>query len=65
MAEMPPKILEFFRKKGEEGGKAAAKSLTPAERTARARKAAAKSAEIRSKKAGAKKRAAKKSSTAK
>lgn len=65
MSELPPKVLDFFRKKGEQGGKSAAKNLTPEERTARAQKAAAKSAEVRSKKAAAKKRAIKKSSTVK
>jgi hypothetical protein len=40
-------ILEAVRLLGAQGGKAAAKNMTKAERTARAKKAAAKSAEVR------------------
>lgn len=47
--------MEFFRKAGRAGGQiggpAAAESMTPAQRTARAKKAAAASAKVRSKKA--------------
>jgi hypothetical protein len=53
--KLPKAVLDYFRKVGREGGalggKAAAASMTPEERTARAKKAAAKSAEVRSKKA--------------
>jgi hypothetical protein len=51
--------LEFFRKQGAKGGKIGGKrsleTMTPAERTARAKKAAAKSAEVRKSRAKAKK----------
>jgi hypothetical protein len=59
MGKLPPAVLEFFRKQGRKGGKAAAETMTPEERAERARKAAAKSAEVRSKKAAAKKKARK------
>ena len=59
MAELPPDILEYFKKQGQAGGKKAAKAMSPKERAARAKKAAAKSAEVRSKKATAKKMRAK------
>ena len=39
--KLPSEVLEFFRKQGSKGGKKAAASMTPAERTTRARKAAA------------------------
>ena len=52
---MPKDILEFFRKTGRKGGKIGGKrsleTMTPAERTARAKKAAAASAKVRKKKA--------------
>jgi hypothetical protein len=52
---LPTEALGFFRRTGREGGKlggkAAAESMTPEERTARAKKAAAASAKVRSKKA--------------
>jgi len=52
---MPKDILEFFRDTGRKGGKIGGKrsleTMTPEERTARAKKAAAKSAEVRAKKA--------------
>ncbi len=58
--KLPPDVLEFFRKQGAKGGKIGGKrsleTMTPAERTARAKKAAAKSAEMRKKKAPARKR---------
>lgn len=58
--KLPPDVLEFFRKQGAKGGKIGGKrsleTMTPAERTARAKKAAAKSAEMRKKKARARKR---------
>jgi len=57
MADLPPDVLDFFKKQGQRGGKTSAKSLTSSERKARAQKAAAKSAEVRSKKAAAKKKA--------
>jgi hypothetical protein len=48
-------VLEYFREVGRKGGalggKAAAASMTKAERTARAKKAAAASAKVRAKKA--------------
>ena len=55
---MPKDILEFFKETGRQGGKIGGKrslqTMTPEERTARAKKAAAKSAEVRSKKASKK-----------
>jgi uncharacterized protein YdaU (DUF1376 family) len=55
--KLPPDVLEFFRKQGSRGGKIGGKrsleTMTPEERTARAKKAAAKSAEVRTKKASA------------
>jgi hypothetical protein len=48
---LPPRVLEYFRSAGREGGKKAAEAMSPAERTARAKKAAAVSAKVRSKKA--------------
>jgi hypothetical protein len=59
MAKLPTEILDFFKKQGRKGGKAAAQTMSPEERAERARKAAAKSAEVRSKKAAAKKRSRK------
>jgi len=47
-------IREFLKKQGAKGGKTAAKSMSKAERTARAKKAAAASAKVRSAKAKAK-----------
>ncbi len=38
--KLPPEALEFFRKQGKKGGKKAAATSTPAERSARAKKAA-------------------------
>jgi hypothetical protein len=53
--KLPKEVLEFFKKTGSKGGKIGGKrsleTMTPAERTARAKKAAAKSAAVRSKKA--------------
>ncbi len=49
-------MLDFFKKTGAQGGKVAAKSMTKAERSARAKKAAAASAKVRSAKAKAKKK---------
>jgi uncharacterized protein YdaU (DUF1376 family) len=49
MEELPPDVLNFFKKQGQKGGKAAAKKLTPKQRKERAQKAAAKSAEVRGK----------------
>jgi hypothetical protein len=48
-------MLEFFQKSGSRGGKVAAKKMTKAQRTARAKKAAAASAKVRSAKAKGKK----------
>jgi hypothetical protein len=42
-------LLEFFKKHGAAGGAIAAKKMTKAQRTARAKKAAAASAKVRSK----------------
>ena len=58
---VPAEVLEFLRKQAAKGGKIAAKRMTKAERTARAKTAAAASAKVRSKKAAATKKAAKKS----
>ena len=56
---MPKDILEFFRKTGRQGGKIGGKrsleTMTPEQRTARAKKAAAASAKVRAKKATKKK----------
>ena len=57
--KLPPDILDFFRKEGSRGGKVGGKiggkrsleTMTPEERTARAKRAGLKSAEARSKKA--------------
>jgi hypothetical protein len=64
--KLPAEVLEFFRKQGAKGGKSGGaqggkkslETMTPQERSARAKKAAAKSAEVRSKKAAAKKKSA-------
>jgi hypothetical protein len=66
---LPPEVLEFFRKQGSKGGKIGGKrsleTMTPEQRSERARKAAAareakkattKSAEVRSAKTKAKKK---------
>jgi hypothetical protein len=55
----PPAVTEYFRelgkkygsKAGKIGGKRSLKTMTPEERTARAKKAGAASAKVRSKKA--------------
>ena len=56
-------VLEFFKESGRKGGKIGGKrslvTMTPAERTERARKAAAASAKVRTAKARAKRAAAK------
>ena len=57
--KLPADVLKFFQDTGRQGGKiggpaggrAAAESMTKAERTARAKKAGAASAKVRSKKA--------------
>ena len=50
--KLPPAVLEFFKQAGKKGGKIGGKrsleTLTPEERTERAKKAAAKSADVRS-----------------
>jgi hypothetical protein len=38
--KLPPDVLDYFKKEGRRGGKKAAASLTPEERSARAKKAA-------------------------
>lgn len=52
--KLPKDVLEFFRKTGRQGGKIGGKrsleTMTPEERTARAKKAAAASAKVRAKK---------------
>lgn len=64
MKKLPSEVLEFFRKEGSKGGKIGGKrsleTLTPEERSDRARKAALASAAVRTKKSIAKKAAAKK-----
>ncbi len=55
--EMIHKVMsEMGRKGGKIGGKRSLETMTPEERTARAKKAAAKSAEVRSRKAKARKK---------
>ncbi len=49
-------MVDFFKATGAKGGKLAAKRMTKAERTARAKKAAAASAKVRSAKARAKRK---------
>jgi hypothetical protein len=57
--KLPPDVLKFFQDAGRKGGKRGGpiggkrslETMTPAERTARAKKAAAASAKVRSKKA--------------
>jgi len=56
--KMPKALTDYFRAMGKKGGKRSLKTMSSAERTARAKKAAKKSAEVRSLKAK-KKRAAK------
>jgi uncharacterized protein YdaU (DUF1376 family) len=65
---LPTEVLEFFRKQGAKGGKIGGKrsleTMTPEERSARAKKASQRAAEVRTKKAAAKKKAtAKKAAT--
>jgi hypothetical protein len=53
---LPPEVLEFFRKQGSKGGKIGGKiggkrsleTMTPQQRSARAKKAASASAAVRS-----------------
>jgi hypothetical protein len=62
--KLPEEVLEFFRKQGSKGGlkggkiggKRSLETMTPEERTARAKKAAAASAKVRAKKAAAKRK---------
>ena len=64
--KLPAEVLEYFRKEGAKGGKIGGKkggkrsldTMTPQERSERAKKAAAKSAEVRTKNAAAKKKTA-------
>jgi hypothetical protein len=58
----PMNVVEWLRDQAAKGGKAAAKSMTQAERTERAKKAAAASAKVRSKKARERRKAEKDSS---
>jgi hypothetical protein len=55
--KLPKDVLEYFKKTGSKGGKIGGKrsleTMTPAERTARAKKAAAVSARVRAKKVAA------------
>jgi len=55
--KLPAEVLEFFKKQGAKGGRIGGKrsleTMTPEERTARAKRAAAKSAEVRRKRAQA------------
>jgi hypothetical protein len=50
MPKLPSNVLNYFKKQGKKGGKAAAEGMTAEERTARAKKAAAASAKVRAKK---------------
>ena len=50
-------LSDYFRAMGKKGGKRSLKTMTPEERTARAKKAAAASAKVRAKKAAKKNRA--------
>ncbi len=50
-------ISKVMREMGRKGGKRSLETMTPQERTARAKKAAAKSAAVRKKKAAAKRKA--------
>ena len=52
---MAKALSDYFRKIGKKGGKKSLKTMTPEERTARAKKAAAASAKVRAKKAAKKK----------
>jgi hypothetical protein len=57
--KLPPDVIAFFKKQGSRGGKIGGKrsleTMTPEERTTRAKKAAAKSAEVRKKHASKRK----------
>jgi hypothetical protein len=59
--ELPPDVLEFFKKQGARGGKIGGKrsleTMTPEQRSERARKASQKAAEARTKAAAARKSA--------
>ena len=61
--ELPPDILEFFRKQGARGGKIGGKksleTMTAEERSERASKASKKAAEVRMQKAAALNKASK------
>jgi hypothetical protein len=57
--QYPMEALEYFKKKGAEGGRKAAQKMTKAERIARAKKASEAAAKARSAKAKAKRKAAK------
>ena len=48
---MPKAFSEYLSQLGKKGGKRSLKTMTPEERTARAKKAAAASAKVRAKKA--------------
>jgi uncharacterized protein YdaU (DUF1376 family) len=60
-SKLPPDVLEFFRKQGAKGGriggKRALETMTPAERSARAKKASIAGVAARQRKARAAKRA--------
>jgi hypothetical protein len=57
MSKLPSEVLKFFQRQGKRGGTVAAETMTPEERTDRARKAAAASAAVRSAKAARRKQA--------
>jgi hypothetical protein len=56
--KLPPEVLEFFRKQGAKGGRIGGKrsleTMTPEERSARAKKAADAATAVRQKKAAQK-----------
>lgn len=60
---LPEDVLDFFRAQGARGGKIGGKrsleTMTPEQRSERARKASKKAAELRSQKSAARKRSAK------
>jgi hypothetical protein len=53
--KMPKAFSKYLSQLGKKGGKRSLETMTPEERTERAKKAAAKSAEVRKKKAAKKK----------
>jgi len=65
--KLPKEVLEFFQKQGARGGKIGGKrsleTMTPEERSERARKASKKAAEVRTKRTAARKRVSKSKQT--